>query len=584
MSVDIIQEKLNSYNCRSEQEEENAVREITQEIVLGGLSRAGFFKTAGFHGGTCLRILYSLQRFSEDLDFTLDSRNTGFKLDPYLKGMTDELKAYGLDFNITDRVDTDQTVRKQFLKDDSLVKLLSFQHLRPGRGTKSIKIKIEVDTNPPSGSELETKFHDFPFPYEVTVQNLPSLFAGKNHALLCRTYIKGRDWYDFIWYVSRNVQINFHYLSAAINQSGPWKGQGIEVDKDWYLQTLKERIETMDFAQARKDVERFVKPQDLPSLELWSTRFFLDRLEKLAKHLLVFLIFTVLLSALPNVCGANVQAGLKAFESQDYATALKEWHPLAEQGDSKAQYLLGVLYAKGQGVPQDFNEALKWYKRSADQSYPAAQHALGLMYENGNGVTADYPEAIKWYRLAADQNFSAAQNNLGLMYYDGRGVKKDYHEAVTWLQLAADQDVAQSQFLLGWTFYKGLDGPVDLDQAKKWFERAAGQGLAQAQNTLGLMYFKGEGVARNYEEAFKYFELAAEQGVVPAQNKLGMMYEHGRGVSQDYAMAYKWYLLGELQGHKMAEEHRVTIKQKLTPEQIEKAHEFAREWAEKHGL
>ncbi|MBZ0166294.1 MAG: nucleotidyl transferase AbiEii/AbiGii toxin family protein [Candidatus Omnitrophica bacterium] len=284
MSIKIIQERLNSYHSTSEQEEENALREIAQEVVLGGLSRAGFFKVAGFHGGTSLRILYSLQRFSEDLDFTLVQQKDDFRLDRYLRGLQDELTAFGFEFHIIDKNKMDQTVCKQFLKDDSLARLLTFDHLKPGRDTRSIRIKIEVDTNPPPGSDFEVKFHDFPFPYEIAVQDLPSLFAGKNHALLCRPFVKGRDWYDFVWYVSRDVPINFKYLSAAINQLGPWQGQAIPVDKNWYLQQMKERIESLDFDQARDDVKRFIKPADLPSLDLWSTEFFLDRLSKLNRE------------------------------------------------------------------------------------------------------------------------------------------------------------------------------------------------------------------------------------------------------------------------------------------------------------
>jgi predicted nucleotidyltransferase component of viral defense system len=280
MSIDIVRERLNSYNCQSVQEEENAIREIAQEVVLGGLSRAGFFKSAAFQGGTCLRILYRMERFSEDLDFILTEPHEQFQLKQYLEKMNVELETYGFNFNIKDRKNMDRVVQKHFVKDDSLVKLLQFDYLKPGKDTRSIKIKIEVDTNPPDKSTFEIKYHDFPFPYEIAAQDLPSLFASKSHALLCREYVKGRDWYDFIWYVSRNVSINYEHLTSAVDQLGPWKGKGIKVDKSWYLSEMKKRINRIDIQAVKNDVKRFVKPHDIPSVDIWCHDFFLDRLDK----------------------------------------------------------------------------------------------------------------------------------------------------------------------------------------------------------------------------------------------------------------------------------------------------------------
>jgi len=285
VNVAIIQDRLNSFNCQSVQEEENAVREIAQEVILGGLSRVGFFKETAFQGGTCLRILYGLERFSEDLDFVLLKPNSKFRIDPYLEGLNTELKAYGFDFDIKDRKDVTVAVQKQFIKDNSLVKLLTFQHLKPGKHTRGIQVKIEVDTNPPDHSISEIKYHDFPFSYEVVTQDLPSLFASKSHALLCREYMKGRDWYDFVWYVSRKCSVNYRLLSSALNQYGPWKGKGVAVDKNWYLEEIKNRIERIDLQKAKEDVRRFIKPRDLPSIEIWSVDFFLDRLKKLSAYL-----------------------------------------------------------------------------------------------------------------------------------------------------------------------------------------------------------------------------------------------------------------------------------------------------------
>ena len=285
MSVGLIQERLNAYNCQSVQEEENAIREMAQEVVLGGLSRAGFFKHAGFQGGTCLRIVYGMERFSEDLDFVLIEKDENFDLSKYFGSLTEELKAYGFEFSTKDKKDISQTVQKQFVKDDSLVKLLHFRHFKPGRDTKSIRIKLEVATNPPRGSEFETKFHDFPFAYEIALQDTKSLFASKSHALLCREYIKGRDWSDFLWYVSRKTKINYNLLSAAIDQQGPWRGKAVRVNKEWYLKEIEKKIKKIDLHAARDEVKRFVRPKELKSLELWSTNFFLDRLKKLSEVL-----------------------------------------------------------------------------------------------------------------------------------------------------------------------------------------------------------------------------------------------------------------------------------------------------------
>jgi len=285
VSVSFIQDRLNSFNCQSVQEEENAIREIAQEVILGGLSRGGFFKEAVFQGGTCLRILYNLERFSEDLDFVLSEPNSKFCIDPYLEGLNAELKVYGFNFDIKDRKEVSGAVQKQFIKDNSLVKLLTFQHLKPGRSTRNIKVKIEVDTNPPNNSISEVKYHDFPFPYEVVTQDLPSLFASKSHALLCREYMKGRDWYDFVWYVSRKCSVNYQLLSSALDQHGPWNGMGIQVDKKWYLEEIKNRIKRIDIQKVKEDVLRFIKPHDLPSIEIWSVDFFLDRLNKLSVFL-----------------------------------------------------------------------------------------------------------------------------------------------------------------------------------------------------------------------------------------------------------------------------------------------------------
>lgn len=283
MSISMIQQRLDFYQCHSAQEEEHALREITQEVALAALSRTEFFKHAVLHGGTSLRVLYSLNRFSEDLDFMLKAPDLKFNLDMYLRGMVQEFEAYGYAIEIVDRSKAENPITKAFLKDDSLGKVLQLNHMLADRSMRKIRIKLEVDSNPPLGSGYENKFLDFPYVFSVTVQDLESLFAGKMHALLCREYVKGRDWYDFIWYAGRGTLINFNFLAEALKQNGPWKGKRIKVDLGWCVAELTKKIEQLDWNDAKRDVQRFIKINELPSIELWGKELFLDRLSKVKK-------------------------------------------------------------------------------------------------------------------------------------------------------------------------------------------------------------------------------------------------------------------------------------------------------------
>ncbi len=281
MSVEIIQERLATYGCASAQEEEQALREISQEIILAALGRTDFFNDAGFQGGTCLRIFHGLNRFSEDLDFALRIPDSHFQLTPYLQQVRDELVAYGYALEIEDRSRSGQTVRKAFLKDQSLGSLLTLAYQPRTGPMRKLRIKLEVDTNPPAGATYLMPILDYPFPAAVRVFDLPSLFAGKMHALLCRDYLKGRDWYDFIWYTARHTPVNHALLSAALNQQGTWAGKTPSTDNTWCIAALTAVIETVDWRKATQDVERFLKPIELPSLALWSREFFLAQCHKL---------------------------------------------------------------------------------------------------------------------------------------------------------------------------------------------------------------------------------------------------------------------------------------------------------------
>ncbi|MHC4951418.1 MAG: nucleotidyl transferase AbiEii/AbiGii toxin family protein [Planctomycetota bacterium] len=281
MSVQMIQQRLQSYNCKTEIEEQQAIREITQEVVLAALGRGDFFKHALFQGGTCLRIFYGLNRFSEDMDFILLEPDSEFKLQDHLRHLSDELAAFSYDIEIADRSKADAAVKKAFLKDNSLGKVINLHHRNQSGPMPKIRIKLEVDTNPPAGSGKEMQYLDFPFVSAVAVQDKPSLFAGKIHALLCREYIKGRDWYDFIWYTSYGVDINYQFLSSAINQQGTWQGQHINTDKTWVVKELEQKITSLDWKQATNDVRQFVRTNEQPSLDLWGKELFLAQLAKL---------------------------------------------------------------------------------------------------------------------------------------------------------------------------------------------------------------------------------------------------------------------------------------------------------------
>lgn len=277
MSVGVIQGRLESYRCNSTLEEDRAMREITQEIVLAALARTDFFRKAAFQGGTCLRILHGLNRFSEDLDFALMAPDRSFRLEPYVPDIRREMAAYGYDIEFIDRSKAEQPVQKAFLKDDSIGDLLQLNY-RPRTGPmRAIRIKIEVDINPPVGADVESRYLDFPFPQAIAAFDPRSLFAGKLHAILCRGYLKGRDWYDFVWYTSRKTSVNVRLLEAAIDQNGPWKGQGVTVDRTWCLEQLARKIDSIDWDAAKEDIRPFVKSHEQPSIDLWSREFFMHQ-------------------------------------------------------------------------------------------------------------------------------------------------------------------------------------------------------------------------------------------------------------------------------------------------------------------
>jgi predicted nucleotidyltransferase component of viral defense system len=278
--IELIQQRLDSYKASNPVEEEQATKEILQEVALYSLWRAGFFKVAAFQGGTSLRILHKLPRFSEDLDFILKEPNPDFEWGGYLDQLLNGLQEFGLQSEVLDRSRMNQRIKKALLKDNSISNQLDLSFYRGHPGQK-LNIKLEIDVDPPQGSGYEYSYLDFPLDFEVCHQDLSSNFSLKIHALLCRAYLKGRDWYDFNWYVKQNIQPNLPHLQSALIQYGPWEGQEIEIDDDWLNHTLLEKVAAIDWGEAVQDVERFLKPAERESLKLWSNRFFTRKVEDL---------------------------------------------------------------------------------------------------------------------------------------------------------------------------------------------------------------------------------------------------------------------------------------------------------------
>jgi hypothetical protein len=285
MIQNVLANRLKEYSVANALEQENVLQELMQQYVLASLWRAKFFAHAAFHGGTCLRILYGMNRYSEDLDFILKEASTSFEWRPYLEKIKEDCRAEGIEFEVTDRGQLGQAVKKAFLKTDSIGLILNLELPYERRASKKIRIKLEVDTNAPEGATFETRYINFPVTAAITSMDLGSGFGSKSHALLCRDYVKGRDWYDFLWYASRRIVPNIELLGNALDQEGPWAGQKLRIDAEWYLDAMKGRIESIDWPATRKDVERFVMSREQPSLELWTRELFLQQLEGLAEVL-----------------------------------------------------------------------------------------------------------------------------------------------------------------------------------------------------------------------------------------------------------------------------------------------------------
>lgn len=283
MIEDVLSERIAAYAPRDALEQESVITELLQQYVLVGLARAGLFRVAEFHGGTFLRIVHKLDRYSEDLDFVLKDPDPEFVWRPYLEQTTRFLEAEGARLDIVDKSGADAAVAKAFLNTEAVgtVLVLDLPHSRDTR--RKIKIKLEADRRPPAGSVFETRYLHFPVLTAITTQTLESALASKLHALLCRPYVKGRDWYDLLWYVARDVRPNLELLTNALDQAGPWAGERVAVTPSWCLARLREVIGGIDWPGAADDVRRFLGPRAQESLDLWSEGLFDQQVERLGR-------------------------------------------------------------------------------------------------------------------------------------------------------------------------------------------------------------------------------------------------------------------------------------------------------------
>ena len=268
----IFDQMLGRYDIKTAQEKRNAINEVMQEIALAGLYRGGFFDKAAFYGGTCLRVFHGLPRFSEDMDFSLTEKNVEFNIENYFPAVIEEFKASGRDVLITKKEKKVQTkVESAFLKDNTELYDLSF------KTEKEIKIKIEVDTDPPLGFSTEQKLSLMPFSFMTRCFTLPDLYAGKMHALIFRSYknrVKGRDWYDFEWYVRHDVSLDFAHFQIRAKEFN-----GLDIDKEEFIKMLKEKIGTTHINMVKRDVMPFI--QNPAELDIWSNDYFLQLADRI---------------------------------------------------------------------------------------------------------------------------------------------------------------------------------------------------------------------------------------------------------------------------------------------------------------
>ncbi len=275
----ILNQMLEKYEIKNIQDETNAMKEIIQEIVICGLSRGNFFNEVAFYGGTALRIFYGLNRFSEDLDFSLIKPNSNFDLTKYFTYIEKEVQAYGLNLKVIEKEKSKESnILSAFLKGDTKEHILIFfdNNIKNSNSMKNIKIKFEVDINPPLGANYELRYKLLPSPHQVRLYDKSSLFAGKIHDVLCRNWksrTKGRDLYDYIFFLSKDIGVNLELIKSKLIQSNV-----ISENEEFNLDILKEmlikKFSEINYTDAKEDIISFIK--ETSSLDLWNDKFFIE--------------------------------------------------------------------------------------------------------------------------------------------------------------------------------------------------------------------------------------------------------------------------------------------------------------------
>lgn len=277
---ELIQAQIDRYHPSSRAEYEQALREILQELTLIGLWRAKLFEHAAFYGGTALRILYGLDRFSEDLNFTLVTPSKTFSWERYAKAVIDELHSYGFKVKMTEKNKKNTSaIRSAFLKTNTLESLLqidtteiSLQGIHPGAMTR---IKIEIDTDPPPGLHYEQQYTKHPFARSIRVVTKPELFASKMHAAIYRAWknrVKGRDWWDVVWFIRHDTPINLKHITSCMRRDGELT-KNEDLTRERLIDIFTKRVNQLDIASAQEDIRPFIKDKSL--VDEWSSDFFL---------------------------------------------------------------------------------------------------------------------------------------------------------------------------------------------------------------------------------------------------------------------------------------------------------------------
>ena len=282
----VIASWIKRYSCKSKFDYKNALQEIIQELALEGLARAKFFDKAAFYGGTCLRILYQLDRFSEDLDFSLLAPDPDFKLESYLNAVETHIQSYGFDVSIAKKEKTaSSAVVSAFLKANTMENFirigLNKQERQKTHLDENIKIKLEIDTDPPMGFSTEMVEMHTPGLYYVKSYALPDLFAGKMCALLAREWkgrIKGRDWYDLIWYVAKKIPLHLSHLELRLKQIS-YIEKNASLNQELFSELYLKKVRSLDLSQAKADVIPFIRNPEV--LEIWSKSYFEQLLSKM---------------------------------------------------------------------------------------------------------------------------------------------------------------------------------------------------------------------------------------------------------------------------------------------------------------